>query len=100
MARQHRKQLRAIVAAAALCWFLYWGHAAYVSSQAHDQAEAAEFEAERRRDWASAEMNEQARKAATQAMIRSISWGFFIPLALLVAGEVDAGIRRIRGRTK
>jgi hypothetical protein len=38
------------------------------------------------------------RKAATQGLVLAIGWGFFLPLGLLVAGEIDAGIRRINGR--
>ena len=97
-ARNHRKQLRQAALLVSLAWFLHWGHAAYVSARAHDRAEAAEVEAESRRDWASAYQLEQARKEATQALIRSISWGFFIPLAMLVVGEAHAAIRRIRDR--
>ena len=95
-ARHQRTQLRRVALIACLAWFSYWGHSAYVSANAHDRAEAAEFEAASRQDWASAHAHEQAREAATQDLIRSISWGFFIPLALLVAGEVNSGIRRAR----
>jgi hypothetical protein len=98
MAWHHNRNLRLVGLVAAIGWFLYWGHSAYISAKAHDQAEAARFEAESRRDWASGQMHEQTSAAAIQDLIRSIGWGFFIPLALLVAGEVDAGGRRIRRR--
>ena len=98
--RAHIKQLRQVALLASIVWFFYWGHSAYLSIKAHDRAEAAELKADSRRAWASAGRHVQAKKAATQSLIRSISWGFFIPLALLVAGEADANIRRLRSRSK
>ena len=98
MAWHHNRKLRLVGLVAAIGWFLYWGHSAYISARAHDQAESAWFEAESRRDWAKAQTHERASAASIQDLIRSIGWGFFIPLALLVAGEVDAGVRRIRRR--
>lgn len=97
--RHHRKPFRQAVLTLCIAWFFYWGNSVYVSATIRDQAEAAELEADRRHDWASASRFAEERKAANQALIRSIGWGFFIPLCLLVAGEAQAGVRRMRGHT-
>jgi len=98
MTRDRRKLLRQVALLASFAWLLYWGHSAYLSIEDHDRAETAEFEADRRHDWVAAGQHAEAKKATTQSLIRAISWGFFIPLALLVAGEADANIRRLRSR--
>jgi hypothetical protein len=58
-------------------------------------AEAARNEAEKHLLWTSAALHEAERQAATQELVLAISWGFLVPLGLLVAGELVAGIRRI-----
>ena len=59
-----------------------------------DAAETAWFAADSKGDWASAAIHEQEREQAAQELIRSVAWGFFLPLALVVAAEIDMGIRR------
>jgi hypothetical protein len=93
--RKHRRHLRGLALIIGISWFLYWGHAAYVSLKARDAAETAWFAADGRADWISAAAHEQERRAATQDLLRSVAWGFFLPLALLVAAELDMGIRRV-----
>jgi hypothetical protein len=88
-----RRRLRQLALIIGVPWFIYWGHAAYASIGARDEAEAAWFEADRRQDWASASAYEEQRRAAANDLVRAVAWGFFLPLALLVAGELDAGIR-------
>ena len=87
-----------MILAVALGWFLYWGHAAFLSMGRLNAAEAARSEAEKHLSWTSAAFHEAERRAATQELVLAISWGFFVPLGLLVAGEIVAGIRRINRR--
>ncbi|HJR82828.1 MAG TPA: hypothetical protein VJ775_02770 [Sphingomicrobium sp.] len=96
----HRAHLRRVALFVAIPWFLYWGHSAYVSLEARDAAETAWLAADSRRDWASAAAHEQEKREAAQDLVRSVAWGFFLPLALLVAAEIDMGIRQAarRGR--
>ena len=95
---RHRRHLRRLALLVGIPWFLYRGHAAYVCVNARDSAETAWFDADSRRDWASAAAHEQERRAATEDLVRAVAWGFFLPLALLVAAELDMGIRRISRR--
>jgi hypothetical protein len=95
---KYRRIQRRAALAVVIPWFLYWGLAAYGSLKARDAAEAAWFAADGRRDWASAATHEQESRAATQGLIRAAAWGFFLPLALLVAAELDMGIRRVSRR--
>jgi len=97
---RHRRHLRSLALLIGVPWFLYWGHAAYLSVTARDSAEAAWFDADSRRDWASAATHEQERRSATEDLVRAIAWGFFLPLALLVAAELDMGIRRVSRRDR
>lgn len=96
----HRRHLRRLALLVAIPWFLYWGHAAHVSLTARDAAETAWHAADSMRDWAAAATHEQDSRAATQDLIRAIAWGFFLPLALLVAAELDMGIRRVSWRDR
>ena len=93
---QHRRRLRQVAVLISLPWFLYWGHSAYVSIKARDAAEAAWFKADRERNWTAAYAYEEERREAAQNLVRAVAWGFFLPLAILVAAEVDAGIRRVK----
>jgi hypothetical protein len=98
LTRKHRLYLRRLAVLVGIPWFLTWGHAAYVSLQARDTAQAAWFAADARGDWPSAVIHEQERRAASRDLVRSVAWGFFLPLALLVAAELDMGIRRVTRR--
>lgn len=97
---KHRSYLRLLALFIGIPWFLYWGHAAYASVQARDAAEAAWFDADRRRDWPSSAAHEQEKRQAAQQLIHSVAWGFFLPVALLVAAEIDMGIRRSSRRDR
>jgi hypothetical protein len=98
LTHKHRLYLRRLALLVGIPWFVMWGHAAYVSLEARDAAEAARFAAEAKQDWSSAAIHEQEGRAAAEDLVRSVAWGFFLPLALLVAAEIDMGFRRVTGR--
>ena len=73
-----------VVAAA---WFAGWGHVAFNGIQSCKKAERAWFEADKRRDWASAELYRDHAEAARNALTIAVGVGFAMPLCFLVLYE-------------